>query len=63
MIVRKIHIENFKGLKELDLEFSEQVTVLIGDNGTGKSSVLDAISIGLGTFLMRTSASLGFNGK
>ena len=63
MIVKDIHIENFKGIDEIDLVFNEQFNVLIGENGAGKSSVLDAISIGLGTFLMNTSASFGPSGR
>ena len=63
MIVKDIHIENFKGIDEIDLAFNEQFNVLIGVNGAGKSSVLDAISIGLGTFLMNTSASFGPSGR
>lgn len=63
MIVKDIHIENFKGIDEIDLGFNEQFNVLIGENGAGKSSVLDAVSIGLGTFLMNTSASFGPSGR
>lgn len=63
MKIKNIHIENFKGIETLDLPFNENFTVLIGENGAGKSSILDAISIGLGTFLMNTGASFGFNGK
>jgi predicted ATP-binding protein involved in virulence len=62
MIVKDIHIENFKGIKYIDLQFNKQFNVLIGENGSGKSSILDAISIGLGTFLMNTSASFGLKG-
>ncbi len=62
MIVKDIHIENFKGIEYIDLQFNKQFNVLIGENGSGKSSILDAISIGLGTFLMNTSASFGLKG-
>ena len=63
MKINDIHIRNFKGIETLDLSFNDNFTVLIGENGAGKSSILDAISIGLGTFLMNTGASFGFNGK
>lgn len=63
MKVQSIKIKNFKAIEEKEIKFTEQVTALIGDNATGKSSILDAISIGLGTFLMKTNASFGFNGK
>lgn len=62
MKINDIHIKNFKGIENIDLNFDEQFNVLIGENGAGKSSILDAISIGLGTFLMNTSASFGLKG-
>ena len=62
MKINDIHIKNFKGIESIDLVFNEQFNVLIGENGAGKSSILDAISIGLGTFLMNTSASFGLKG-
>lgn len=62
MKINDIHIENFKGIEKIDLSFNEQFNVLIGENGAGKSSILDAISIGLGTILMNTTASFGLKG-
>lgn len=62
MKINDINIKNFKGIENIDLNFDEQFNVLIGENGAGKSSILDAISIGLGTFLMNTSASFGLKG-
>ena len=40
-------IENFRGIDALQLDF-EETTVLIGENNTGKSSVLRALAICLG---------------
>ena len=37
----KLHIKNFRSIKQLDLELAP-ITVLYGHNGTGKSSVLYA---------------------
>lgn len=52
MRINQLHIKNFKGFEDRIFEFSEQVTVLIGDNATGKSSVLDALAIAAGTYLL-----------
>ncbi len=62
MKINNIHIENFKGIEKNDFKFNPHFNVLIGENGAGKSSILDAISIGLGTFLMNTTASFGLKG-
>jgi len=63
MRIKNITIKNFKGIEHKTLEFDPNFTVLIGDNGSGKSSILDAISVALGTILMRTQASFGINGR
>jgi len=47
--LKSIDLENFRGVKKLHLDFSK-VTVFVGKNGAGKSTVLDAIAIGLSWF-------------
>jgi len=42
MFLRKIQIENFRGIKCLSLELDE-LTVLIGENNTGKTTILEAL--------------------
>lgn len=51
MHLRRLHIENFKGLKQLDVSFIREdgsvrpLTLLLGANGSGKTSVLQAIAL------------------
>lgn len=40
---KKIRIKNFKALKDVSLDLHETCTVIVGSNGSGKSSVLQAI--------------------
>ncbi len=40
--LEKLAIENFKGIKELTVEFSGATTNIYGDNATGKTSIFDA---------------------
>ena len=44
-------IRNFKGIEERTIELAKGFNLLIGDNGCGKTSILEAISIGLGGFI------------
>jgi len=37
--VNKMLLNNFKGVSGLTIDFSEKMTVLIGENGIGKSSI------------------------
>lgn len=43
----RVHIENFRGIRRADISF-EGTTVLLGDNNTGKSTVLEAIELAIG---------------
>lgn len=41
MYIRKIHIENFKKFKgSLDLEFNNDLNIIVGDNEAGKSNII-----------------------
>jgi len=43
MTLKHIHIINYKNIREAQLSFSPKVNCLIGNNGQGKTNVLDAI--------------------
>lgn len=48
MYLSKLKISNFRSIKEINLSFQKGVNILIGENNSGKSAVIDAIRIGLG---------------
>lgn len=50
MYLQKVILENFRGYDKRVFVFDSKFNVLIGDNATGKTALLDAISIGLSTF-------------
>lgn len=49
MYLGKIHIENFRQFKSVDLEFQSGLNLLVGENDSGKSSIIDAIKFVTGT--------------
>ena len=51
MHLEKISINNFKAVKAVDIEFTPGVNLLIGDNGAGKTSILEAIAVALAGIL------------
>ena len=51
MKLKYIKIENFRVIKQLELYLHPQLTVLHGDNATGKTALLDALAVGLGPIL------------
>lgn len=51
MIIKTISLDNFRSKSHLQLELGRRLTILIGENGSGKTSVLDGLAIGLGAIL------------
>jgi DNA replication and repair protein RecF len=43
MLLKRLELTNFKIHNYLELEFSEGVNYIVGDNGVGKTSILDSI--------------------
>ena len=42
-----IELRDFRGISSLSLPIDENLTVIVGDNGVGKTTILDAISLSL----------------
>ena len=53
MFLQKISLANFKSYEYENFEFSERVNCIVGENGTGKTNLLDAIY-----FLALTKSSI-----
>ena len=51
MYIKRIDIENFKAISKLSIQLKPGVNILIGDNGVGKTSILDAIVVALGGYM------------
>ena len=51
MQIKQININNFRGKKNLDINLGSRLTLLVGENGSGKTTILDAIAIGIGAIL------------
>lgn len=52
MRIESIRVENFHGFEEFELEFEPRFNVLVGDNATGKTGLLDALSVAVGSFFL-----------
>lgn len=45
MFLSKLHIVNYRGIKDLTLHFDPKLNVLIGPNGRNKTAIIDAIRL------------------
>lgn len=52
MRIDSLKVENYRKFESLSVHFHSQMNVIVGNNGAGKSSVLDALSIGIGSFFL-----------
>lgn len=43
-MIKKLKVKNFKSLRDFECDFSEPISVFAGQNMSGKSNVLDALS-------------------
>ena len=59
MILKSLTLTNFRGIRDLRLEFSERVNLLAGVNGAGKTAILDCAAIMLSRFVGRLRSTKG----
>lgn len=52
MNIQRLSVQNFRCFHTLDLSFDPQLSVVVGVNGAGKTSVLEATVIAIGTYLI-----------
>ncbi len=58
--IKTLKITNFRLIEELEIDFDEDVNVIIANNGAGKTTILDAIATGLGVMVNKFHNGLPF---
>ncbi len=53
MIIQSLKLQNFRRFQSQKFVFNPRFTVLVGRNATGKTQILDALAIVLGTYLTK----------
>ncbi|MDC3378808.1 AAA family ATPase [Planctomycetota bacterium] len=51
MRIQKLRVKNFRGFAEREFEFADHFNVLVGNNGCGKSAILEALAVALGALV------------
>lgn len=59
MRIEKLRLKNFRCFEELELNFDKKLTVLVAENGQGKSTLLDAVRVSLWPYVSAFDAVSG----
>lgn len=51
MHIQKLELQNFRCYKQLEIDFEKKLTVIVGENGRGKTAIFDGVAIGLESYL------------
>lgn len=60
MLVDKISLKNFRKYENFEIDFKEKLTVIVGKNQSGKTTILDAVAVALSSYI---SAVYPYNKK
>lgn len=52
MRIDKLSVSNFKGFDERTLNFHPEFNLIVGENASGKTSILEAISVAIGSWFL-----------
>ena len=59
MNLKSIKIKNYRCCKDVEIDFDNRVTLVVGKNGAGKTAILDAVAVSVGTFLLGIDGGVG----
>ena len=53
MRINRIQLQNFRCFETYELDLNPRFTLLVGDNGSGKTTILDALAVAAGVWLVK----------
>ena len=61
MYLKKISLENFKCFEKAEIELQKKMTLIVGANGAGKTSLLESIAIAMSTMFTAFDGAKAMN--
>lgn len=61
MLIRYLHIKNFRSLRDVELNGLGSLNIIIGKNSSGKSNLLEALGVFYGDFSIIGGNTAGLN--
>jgi predicted ATP-binding protein involved in virulence len=55
MRIDRLKLQNFRCFSQYEIDLAPRFTLLVGDNGTGKTALLDALAVAAGSFFLGVS--------
>ena len=52
MHIESLNLINYRSFENLSISFHDKLTVIVGGNGVGKTSIIESLAIACGTFFL-----------
>lgn len=59
MYIQTLALQNFKGFEDIELEFHPKLSVIVGANGSGKTSIMEGTAIAISTMFVKMDGLSG----
>lgn len=59
MYIKTLTLQNFKGFDNIELDFHPNLSVIVGANGSGKTSVMEGAAIALSAMFVKMDGLSG----
>lgn len=52
MVIKRVNLKNFRGFEDISVKFSPHFNVIIGDNGSGKTALINGLTVAMSSFFL-----------